>query len=422
MFVSHAQNFEDVILWRALGHVTDGTYVDVGAADPVVDSVSLAFYERGWRGVHVEPSPSHAAAIRTARPDEDVIEALIGPSGLCEFFEFPDTGLSTGVEAFAARHVDGGYDRVRRTLPSVPLSHLLSRFGDEEVHWLKIDVEGMEQAVIESWSPSPVRPWVLVVEATEPGSPHQNHEGWDPLVLELGYRFVYFDGLNRFYLSQAHEELADRFGAGPNVFDGFQLTRRSPFVAHAVAEADASAREQRARAQALAEDKRTLEMALERSQDDLRRAQDDLSRLSLVHDRLQRDSRRLTPPVLRRTAHGLRDGARSLRRRGGGTPRGLRRAAHSLRDALRSVRGRLRGSSGRPGVSSASSADDAGSPIAPSGTPWPPAGKSLEWTQDAPRRAPQSLVGLQAPSLDALMVAAVERTLQRALGRGPRDP
>ena len=58
MFNSYAQNFEDVILWRALKHVENGCYVDIGANDPVVDSVSLAFYERGWRGVHVESSSS----------------------------------------------------------------------------------------------------------------------------------------------------------------------------------------------------------------------------------------------------------------------------------------------------------------------------------------------------------------------------
>ena len=40
-FISYAQNFEDVMLWRALKHVEKGFYVDVGAQDPVVDSVSL---------------------------------------------------------------------------------------------------------------------------------------------------------------------------------------------------------------------------------------------------------------------------------------------------------------------------------------------------------------------------------------------
>ena len=58
--ISYAQNFEDVILWRALKHVERGFYIDVGAQDPVINSVSLAFYEKGWRGVHVEPTKFYA--------------------------------------------------------------------------------------------------------------------------------------------------------------------------------------------------------------------------------------------------------------------------------------------------------------------------------------------------------------------------
>ena len=54
-FVSYAQNFEDVMLWRALKHVEFGFYVDVGANDPEVDSVTKLFYDNGWRGVNVEP-------------------------------------------------------------------------------------------------------------------------------------------------------------------------------------------------------------------------------------------------------------------------------------------------------------------------------------------------------------------------------
>lgn len=57
---SYAQNFEDVILWRVLRHVERGTYIDLGAQDPVADSVSLAFYENGWRGLHVEPVSFYA--------------------------------------------------------------------------------------------------------------------------------------------------------------------------------------------------------------------------------------------------------------------------------------------------------------------------------------------------------------------------
>ena len=67
-FRSSAQNFEDVVLWRVLEDVERGCYVDVGAYDPVIDSISWPFYEQGWRGALVEPVPSLAAELRRAGP------------------------------------------------------------------------------------------------------------------------------------------------------------------------------------------------------------------------------------------------------------------------------------------------------------------------------------------------------------------
>ena len=57
-FISYAQNYEDVILWRALKHIEKGFYIDIGANDPVIESVSNAFYEKGWRGINIEPAAS----------------------------------------------------------------------------------------------------------------------------------------------------------------------------------------------------------------------------------------------------------------------------------------------------------------------------------------------------------------------------
>ena len=72
--------------------------------------VSLAFYQAGWRGTHVEPTPTYAAKLREARPDETVIEAAVSQSsGILEFHEFPDTGLSTGKAQIAQMHVDKGF-------------------------------------------------------------------------------------------------------------------------------------------------------------------------------------------------------------------------------------------------------------------------------------------------------------------------
>lgn len=228
---SYAQNFEDVILWRALKDVEKGFYIDIGAQEPVFDSVSFAFYQRGWRGVHIEPSSSFAHALREARPDETVIEAFVGGGeGPSQFYEIAQTGLSTGDHELAARHAADGFTVTPKMVASISLAKILETYRDREIHWLKIDVEGHEAAVIDSWLPSTVRPWIVVVEATVPLSQTPSFEGWEPALLNLGYDFAYFDGLNRFYVSRLHSRLAGAFGPGPNLFDDFQLTSQSFFT------------------------------------------------------------------------------------------------------------------------------------------------------------------------------------------------
>ena len=91
-----------------------------------------------------------------------------------------------------------------------------------EVHFLKIDVEGAERAVLEGADFTMCRPWIVLVEATRPNSPEPSHALWEPILIDAGYRFVWFDGLNRFYVSaEQHDVLARHFLAPPNVFDQF---------------------------------------------------------------------------------------------------------------------------------------------------------------------------------------------------------
>lgn len=245
--ISYAQNFEDVMLWRALKHVENGFYLDVGAQDPVVDSVSLAFYEHGWRGCHVEPTSQYSEKLRQARPDESVLQLAIGKEeGVLSFFEFANTGLSTTSLEIANIHSGKGFLCRETAVPVISLNALLQRFGNRDIHWMKIDVEGGERAVLEGWMDSTVRPWILVIESTQPLTQEENYDGWEPLVLSKGYEFAYFDGLNRFYVSDAHPELMSTFSSPPNIFDGFVLsgTASQPFYKHI--EARAYEQEQRA--------------------------------------------------------------------------------------------------------------------------------------------------------------------------------
>src|SRR5882672_9385553 len=129
--LSYAQNFEDVILWRALKHVPVGFYIDIGAQDPVLDSVSLLFYEAGWRGVHIEPASAYADKLRRARPDEQVLQVAIGEiTGELKFFEIADTGLSTGVLEIAEAHREHGLAIQETSVPVTTMDALLNSYED----------------------------------------------------------------------------------------------------------------------------------------------------------------------------------------------------------------------------------------------------------------------------------------------------
>jgi FkbM family methyltransferase len=247
-FVSYAQNCEDVMLWRALKHVTPGFYVDIGAHDPIVDSVSLAFYERGWRGVHVEPTQQYSDRLRAARPDEPVLQVAIGAApGNATLFAFHDTGLSTCDVDIAQGHVATGRECTRVVVPVITLDALFEQFGARDIHWLKIDVEGTERSVLEGWAASPSRPWIVLVESTAPLAQTHSHEKWEALLLQKEYRFVYFDGVNRYYVSPEHAELASAFSAPPNFFDDFLPSGQSLAMTRAL-QAEASAAQAEARA------------------------------------------------------------------------------------------------------------------------------------------------------------------------------
>lgn len=221
---SYAQNFEDVMLWRALGDKDAGFFIDVGAQHPIKDSVSKTFSENGWRGIHVEPTPEYANLLREDRPDDMVIQAVVSDDkGVVTFFAIQETGLSTGQRAIAEAHAASGRSYHEIAVPTLSLDDLLDLAPSDDIHWLKIDVEGMEHSVLASWRQSRRRPQVVIVEANLPGSQTPNHEHWEPLILEKGYHPVYYDGLNRFYVSDAHRELDGRFLTPPNIFDGFQF-------------------------------------------------------------------------------------------------------------------------------------------------------------------------------------------------------
>lgn len=233
IFISYAQNLEDVILWRALGHIKQGFYIDVGAAWPSQDSVTKVFYERGWRGINIEPNPSLYAELIDQRPRDINLRIAVGASkGLVVFNIIKDTGLSSLDPTISRRHAKEGWEVVEETVEVSTLSDIIEANTEkgQDIHFLKIDVEGLEREVIRGNDWSMYRPWVLIVESTKPLSKVPSYSDWEPLLLSEGYIFCYADGLNRFYIANEHSYIAESMEYPPNIFDKY---RRSDEVSQA---------------------------------------------------------------------------------------------------------------------------------------------------------------------------------------------
>jgi FkbM family methyltransferase len=213
MNVSYAQNFEDYVLWLALGEKRNGYYIDVGGGHPVADNVSCWFYLQGWSGIVVEPQQSLARAYAFTRPRDFVFCGVAGTRSGEAYFHIIDrlhgfSSLRANAASVASQF--GATHRVER-VEMATLDELIARNGSREIDFLKIDVEGAEADVLAGLDLALRRPRAMCIEAVAPGDMAENWGDWEPRLLASGYEFMLFDGLNRYYAAREADDVRARF-------------------------------------------------------------------------------------------------------------------------------------------------------------------------------------------------------------------
>jgi FkbM family methyltransferase len=223
-FISYAQNFEDVMLWRALRDVEEGFYIDVGANYPKDGSVTKAFYDKGWTGVNIEPEENLYKLLENDRPNDTNLNVAVSNSAeVIDFYISTELGWSTTNKINSDELQKRGQLSRVVEVPTISLNELCAQYNVNTVHFLKIDVEGSEHDVLQSMSFNDVRPWVIVIEATAPRTQTDMSSEWEYLLTDKNYICAYFDGINKYFVAKEHFSLLDKFTVPPNLFDDFVL-------------------------------------------------------------------------------------------------------------------------------------------------------------------------------------------------------
>jgi hypothetical protein len=149
----------------------------------------------------------------------------VGKKGKREMYIVADTGLSTSDELLAQAYKNSGLNISNEICEGMTLDEIFEFIGEVDIDWMKIDAENSEVEILNSWKSENVKPTIVVLEVLDPLHKSQINNEVTELMKSKGYVEVYFDGLNKFFLSKNHGEMKIHFNLPPNIFDNFSISK-----------------------------------------------------------------------------------------------------------------------------------------------------------------------------------------------------
>lgn len=203
--VSYAQNFEDIYIYTCYQKFhekglfqNDPSFIDIGAWEPVADSVSKLFIDLGWFGTLVEPIPLYATKLReahSANTNVRIIEKAIAPIHVKKAKLYVPE-VTTGWSSLSLEHSSKMKEEISTlSVSCMDLSSLLLE-ARPNLFFVKMDIEGYESEVLQDWN-GLSGPALFVIEDNP----------WEPKVstiesqlLKNGYKVFFCDGANYYFV------------------------------------------------------------------------------------------------------------------------------------------------------------------------------------------------------------------------------
>jgi len=191
---SYSQWDQDIMLWPLFGNISNGFFVESGAANGETCSNSLFFELRGWSGLLVEPFPDNVNSIMSKNRNVWTFAGALSPTGKDTSVEM----VKKGNWESSSIHKDMVARRPHRprkyTVPATSLNTLMDQLGRKTIDFWSLDIEGFEGQVLANTNLQTLEIGVMLIEMNK-GS--NNNEDIHKIVSNAGFTKIgmtYYDG------------------------------------------------------------------------------------------------------------------------------------------------------------------------------------------------------------------------------------
>ena len=107
------------------------------------------------------------------------------------------------------------------TLEDVCKKHCPER---QDIHFLKVDVEGWEKKCLKGMDFSSYQPWIICIESVKPGALDPTYKEWEDILLNSGYVLGRSGGCNRYYCLSDRQDLKERLEETQKINEIYDIT------------------------------------------------------------------------------------------------------------------------------------------------------------------------------------------------------
>lgn len=169
---SYAENAEDFLAFMALqklgiNEMKDIKYIELGVNEPIYNSNTFFFYEKGARGILVEANPDAINFIKAIRPEDKIINKAIFQESDKEidFYISEEEGLSSITEKhFKKEEKWNCFQRRKIKIKTISINDIFRNMPNIDI--LSIDIEGYDYKALESLEEN-YKPKIIIVEMLE---------------------------------------------------------------------------------------------------------------------------------------------------------------------------------------------------------------------------------------------------------------